>query len=262
MNPASIGLNCTEGQGFSQNFNPSYHAGGLLGHTGIDVGCGYGSPIAALADGLVYSTYPIEHPANDGYTAVFTLCETPLEIFEFTYGHISEIDCQIGQRVKKDAIIAKEGNHGAVYAGNILITLAMQAAGDQRGAHRHYQKRPCIKTQRLSGTSIQDAQGTYRDGAGNYYQVYDHDNGFAGCVDWTLPLFNRNLAIGMGGYDVYLLQKAIVLEGCGSFMPTGSFGPLTFAGTIALQKKHGISRTGFCGPLTRGMLNATYHQLQ
>jgi hypothetical protein len=47
----------------------------------------------------VYSTYPIAHPASDGYTAVFTICETPLETFEFSYGHVSEIDCAIGQTV-------------------------------------------------------------------------------------------------------------------------------------------------------------------
>jgi hypothetical protein len=33
------------------------------------------------------------------------------------------------------------------------------------------------------------------------------------CVDWTLPLFNRNLSILSSGYDVYLLQKALVREG-------------------------------------------------
>src|SRR4051812_39560740 len=97
MPPASqyVPNGCNEGQGFSQNFNPSYSAGGLIGHTGIDVACGYGSPIAALVAGEVYSTYPIDHPASDGYTAVFTICHTPLEDFEFSYGHVSEIDCQI-----------------------------------------------------------------------------------------------------------------------------------------------------------------------
>lgn len=266
MNPQLQNLivtdHCAEGQGFSQNFNPSYAAGGLLGHTGIDVNCGYGTPIAALCGGLVYSTYPINQPASDGYTAVFTIVETPLEVFEFSYGHVSEIDCQIGQQVKTGDTIAKEGNHGVVYAGNILITLAMQAAGDQRGSHRHYQKRPVIKTQHLNGTGLQTAQGTYRDEDGNYYQVDAFNNGFNGCVDWSVPLFNRDLARNMQGYDVYLLQKALVLEV--GFEPAdcvGIFGPKTFAAVQQLQAKHTISSTGFCGPLTRGYLNTTYHQL-
>src|SRR6195952_5607296 len=141
---------CFEGQGFSLNLNPSYDQGGLLGHTGVDVNCGWGTPVAALASGLVYSTYPIDAPASDGYTAVFTICETPLEVFEFSYGHVSEIDCQIGQQVKAGDIVAKEGNHGVGYVGNRLITPAEQRAGDHEGSHRHYQKRVVFKTQRMS----------------------------------------------------------------------------------------------------------------
>ena len=38
MKPIStlIQNGCREGQGFSQNLNPSYGQGGLLGHTGVD----------------------------------------------------------------------------------------------------------------------------------------------------------------------------------------------------------------------------------
>jgi hypothetical protein len=268
MNIATqIGPACSEGQGFALNFNPSYHAGGLVGHTGIDIACGYGTPIEALIGGLVYTTYPIEHPASDGYTAVFTICETPLEVFEFSYGHVSEIDCAIGQTVNKGDVIAKEGNHGTVYAGNTLITLAMQAAGDHDGHHRHYQKRPVIKTKTLNGQALSTAQGTYRDEDGNYYQVYDYKNGFNGCVDWTLPLFNRDLSYVQGnqmtGYDVYLLQKVLVLEV--GFDPAdciGTFGPKTKLAVEALQKKHNIAPVaGYCGALTRGYLNGTYKQL-
>jgi hypothetical protein len=255
---------CAIGQEFGANANPSYNGQGLKGHTGRDVDCGWASPIAALASGLVYSTYPIDHPALDGYTAVFTIVNTPLETFEFSYGHVSEIDCLIGQQVKTGDIIAKEGNHGTVYSGNRLITLAEQAAGVHDAHHRHYQKRPTIKMlNTIPGKRyLQTAQGIYRDEMGFYYEVYDYENGFNGCVDWTLPLFNRNLYIGSYGYDVYLLQKAIILEGCGNFNPTGTFGPLTLAGASALQKKRGIAPTyGYVGPLTRASLNSTYAQL-
>jgi murein DD-endopeptidase MepM/ murein hydrolase activator NlpD len=108
---ALLSTGCVEGQGFGQNFNPSYHDGGLLGHTGIDINCGWGTPIASLTSGVVYSTYPISQPASDGYTAVFVITETPLETFEFSYGHVSEIDCTIGQEVKVGDIVAKECAH-------------------------------------------------------------------------------------------------------------------------------------------------------
>jgi len=264
MNPVllpQIGNGCIEGQGFGQNYNPSYHAGGLLGHTGIDIACGYASPIEALCEGYVYSLYPIDHPASDGFTAVYTLVTTPLETFEFSYGHVSEIDCTIGQSVRTGQVIAKEGNHGTVYAGNIQITLAMQAAGDTRGHHRHYQKRPVIKTPVLSGRPLQTAQGIYRDDQGNYYQVYDYENGFDGCVDWTLPLFNRDLFVGRSGYDVLLLQRAMVREGFAKYTPTGNFGPLTFASVRQYQQAKGLPTTGYVGTLTRAILNSTYHQL-
>jgi Putative peptidoglycan binding domain/Peptidase family M23 len=261
MNPQDIGSNCVEGQGFGQNFNPSYHAGGLLGHTGRDVNCGYGTPIGSLCDGYVYSTFPIEHPASDGYTAVFTLVETPLELFEMSYGHVSHIDCFIGQHVHKGDVLAKEGNHGTVYVGNILITLAMQAAGDQRGSHRHYQKRLLKKVRRTDPTKryLQTAEGLYYDGF--YYEILNYDNGFNGCVDWTAPLFIRLLTLLSKGYDVYLLQKALVREGFATFEPTGYFGLLTYNAVKSYQRAHDLNPVGNVGPLTRASLNKTYHQL-
>lgn len=259
--PQDIGASCVEGQGFGQNYNPLYHAGGLLGHTGIDINCGWASPIAALCSGIVYSTYPIEAPAADGYTAVFTLVETPLETFEFSYGHVSEIDCILNQQVKAGDIIAKEGNHGEVYSGNTLITLAMQAAGDHDGHHRHYQKRPVIKTKTPGNNQfLVNTWGAYTQD-GYYFQVYDFNNGFNGCVDWTKPLFTRALFLGTSGYDVYLLQKALVLEGYGSFAPTGFFGVLTLAAVMKYQTAKGLSPVGSVGPLTRASLNGTYGQL-
>jgi hypothetical protein len=262
MNVQDIGPNCTEAQGFALNYNPLYHSGGLLGHTGVDVNCGYGTPIASLTSGMVYSTFPIEHPASDGYTAVFVLTETPLEVFEMSYGHVSEIDCSIGQIVQVGDIIAKEGNHGIVYVGNTLITLAMQAAGNHDGHHRHYQKRVLKKVARTvpGKRYLQTAQGLYYAN-GFYYEYYDQDNGFASCVDWTLPLFNRNLGIFSNGYDVYLLQKALVREGFATFTPTGYFGFLTQAAVKRYQAAHGLDQVGNVGPLTRGSLNSTYHQL-
>jgi hypothetical protein len=101
------------------------------------------------------------------------------------------------------------------------------------------------------------------EGALFYYEIYDYENGFNGCVDWTLPLFNRDLERGMEGYDVYLLQKALVLEvGFDPANCIGIFGPLTAAAVVQLQQKHGIAPTApRCGPATRAYLNRTYNQL-
>ncbi len=149
--------------------------------------------------------------------------------------------------MKAGDVIAKEGNHGVVYVGNRLITLAQQKAGDHEGSHRHYQKRPVFKTQKMSGHVLQTAQGIYRDAQGNYYQVYDYSNGFNGCVDWTLPLFSRNLMIGMSGYDVYLFQKALVRQGFATFQATGFFGALTMAAAIRYQRATAFRRPASSG---------------
>lgn len=252
---------CDIGQGFGLNYNPSYGQAKLNGHTGVDEACGYGSEIQALTPGLVYSVFSPSAPASDGYTAVYTLCRTPLETFEFSYGHVSEILVPLNFDAKKGDVIAKEGNRGTVYSGNVRITPAMQAAGDHRGAHRHYQKRPVIATKDGHGTFLQNASGVYRDAQGNYFVYAMPNNGFAGCVDWTGSLFNRDLGIGDENYWVLLLQRALVLEGYGNFDPTGYFGVKTRESLRAYQKAHSILSTGFCGPLTRKVLNETYKQL-
>jgi hypothetical protein len=144
-----------------------------------------------------------------------------------------------------------------VYDGNTPITLDMQKAGDRRGAHRHYQKRPVLKVPNTSGGTYLNAYGFYRDPTGNYYQVYMPNNGENGCVDWYAPLFPRSLVIGSAGYDVYLLQKALIKEGFATFAPTGTFGPLTFAAVMKYQSHYGMTPVGSVGPLTRAQLNKT-----
>lgn len=265
---------CYEAQGFAQNYNPAYHAGGLLGHTGVDVHCGWGSPIYSIVAGEVISTFAVERPASDGFTAIFILVKTPLEYFEWCIGHVSEINVKIGDQVKVGDLIGKEGNYGTVYSGNRLITLAEQRAGNHEGAHRHYQKRPVVRVTRPQSFKVGESYlqqvltydthveaHIYTDAEGMMYRIYDYQNGYNGCVDWAAPLFNRNLRVGMSGYDVYLLQKACVLGGFASYTPTGFFGLQTFAGVVKLQSSVGLPTTGFVGQMTRAKLNATYQQL-
>jgi hypothetical protein len=81
-------------------------------------------------------------------------------------------------------------------------------------------------------------------------------------VDWTKPLFNRDLYFGTSGYDVLLFQRALVLESFATFAPTGYFGALTLIAARKYQLAHGIAPTlGYVGAITRGVLNNTYYQL-
>src|ERR1700680_3850971 len=109
---------CTEGQGFGLNYNDSYAASGLKGHTGQDWSCGYGTPIHAPFDGLVYKVLTKEHPSSDGsgFTGVFMIVDDGIELFEFLIGHCDPT-VAAGTQVKKGDVIGTEANHGTVFSG-------------------------------------------------------------------------------------------------------------------------------------------------
>lgn len=251
---------CTEGQGFGQNLNSSYASAGLKGHTGEDWSCGFGTPIHSPYDGVVYKVLTKEHPSADGtgFTGVFMIVDNGIEMFEFLVGHCDPTVSE-GSSVKRGDVIGTEANHGEVFAGNIQITLAMQAAGDQRGHHRHYQKRPVQRARTLTQpclSSNSDESGSYRDPLGNYYPIFAWNNGFNGCVDPSKLTFQRDLTLGSSGYDVFVLQRFLASQGLFTVEPTSYFGLVTQAALSAYQKQQGIEPTlGYFGPLTRAHLN-------
>lgn len=72
----------------------------------------------------------------------------------------------------------------------------------------------------------------------------------------TLKLI-RNLKQGMSGEDVKLLQETLAADPAvypDGFV-TGYYGQLTAKAVKSFQKKHGISQTGYVGPLTMARLN-------
>lgn len=254
---------CYEGQPFGENYNPSYHAGGLIGHTGEDWSCGFGTPIHSQFDGYVYKVLTPEAPSQDGsgFTGVFMIVDNGIECFEWMVGHCNP-SVTVGTHVKKGDVIGSEANHGKVYSGNIEITLAMQKAGDQRGNHRHYQKRAVMKVARTGGGNrylttypADSMAGGYLYLDGFYYQIFNYDNGFNGCISPSAPVLRRDLWIGSTGYDVYVLQRLLASMGLFTAAPTGYFGPITAAAVSAYQKRWGISPVmGYCGAKTRASL--------
>ena len=173
---------CTETQLYSENTNNAYAP--MKGHGGIDVHCGYGSPIESPLDGVVYKVLDAKRPANDGtgFWAVFLLCEYKGQLGELCIGHPSKINVDVGQKVIKGQVIGLEGNRGMVYQNGVRITKAMQDAGDQRGSHRHWQFRPCIKVKSIDSNQFLTAFGgkIYRDEESMYYKVNDYENGYHG----------------------------------------------------------------------------------
>lgn len=229
----------------------------LLGHPGVDTACGYGSDIVSPVNGIVYSVFSPAKPAKDGYTGVYIFCESELETFEFVIGHCSELLVKPGDTVSKGQVIAKEGNKGYVFLGDLRITLEMQKAGNTLGSHRHYQKRP-LQASNSPSNAIRNEKGAWRHK--DKYWVYKMPtNGYKGCVDFTQPLFNRDLYLGSRGYDVTLLQRAMGLP---PEYQTGFFGVKTLGAVSAFQALNGLTPSvGYCGTKTRTLLNNNFKQL-
>lgn len=250
---------CSVAQGFGGNATATYKNGGLLGHTGVDSSCNFGSEIKALwGNEYVYKVLTKENPSNDGtgFTGVFTIVDNGIETFEFLYGHCNPT-VSVGQILALGEVLGTEANNGEVYSGGTRITLDMQKNGDTRGSHRHDQKRILTKHKiMLQGFSyLTDNNGAFtKDGC--YYAISYHKNGYAGCVNWTLPLITRDLFFGCVGYDVLVLQRILKklgflkIDECTDF-----FGPMTMRAVTAFQKAHGIAPAlGYCGKITRAAL--------
>lgn len=249
---------CTLEQAFGGEAADAYTKLGLFGHPGRDTSCGYGSDIHSPVSGVVCGVFTPEHPASDGYVAVYILVTTKLETFEYCIGHMSQVLVKVGDQVKKGDLLGKEGNKGYVFANGVQITLAMQAAGDRRGSHRHNQKRVVYEIQFTGqGTYLENAKGLVTSPRNWFYVWALPHNGYNSCVDFSLPLFNRDLQQGDTGYDVRLLQKALGVD------QTGNYGPKTLAAVQDFQLAHALSPAlGVCGPQTRALLNSLYGQLE
>ncbi|MEK7621953.1 MAG: peptidoglycan-binding protein [Patescibacteria group bacterium] len=71
--------------------------------------------------------------------------------------------------------------------------------------------------------------------------------------------FYRNLQVGLGrDNDVHYLRRALTQEGLDNLVSDGDFDARTETAVKKFQAKHGISNTGFVGPLTRAKLNQLY----
>src|SRR5258708_2790696 len=251
---------CYETQGFNGNANPYYQSHGLTGHTGIDILCGYGTPIYSDFDGYVYKVLTKENPSNDGtgFTGVFIIVDNGIECFEWLVGHCNPL-VQEKTHVTKGQLIGTEANHGIVYSGGEQITYTMQQAGDQRGSHRHVQKRPLIKGSKNRGYILTEHSGMVYKDSNDYSYEYDGTNGVAGCVDPFLPVLGRDMSIGMSGYDVACLQRIFKKEGLADYDATGYFGVKTLASAVFFQKKYNITPAlGYIGSKTRLVINHNY----
>ena len=247
-------------QPFGANATTTYVTGGLKGHPGVDYAGGYGSSIHSLFDQeYVYKILDTQHPANDGsgFTGVFTIIDNGIEVFEFLYGH-GDPKVTVGQICHKGDVIMTEANHGESYSGGTRITLEMQKNGDKRGSHVHGQKRILRKDSELQPNTqyITGMDGKPFRLNNYFFAIPFYSNGYNGCVDFMLPLFNRDLFLGCRGYDVGCLQRFLIARGFMQGEATEYFGQQTLKAVSAFQKVNNLAPiAGYCGKATRDIIN-------
>ena len=181
---------CKVGQEFGGNATTTYKNGGLLGHTGVDNECDFGSIIHSYWDSeYVYKVLTKESPANDGsgFTGIFTIVEQDGKCFEFLYGHCDPNPGLLGKTITKGTTLGTQANNGEVYTGTERVTLEMQRNGDHRGTHRHDQARLLRKDKLNNATDkyLSSLGGGFLYFNGYFYAIPNYGNGYNGCYDWT-----------------------------------------------------------------------------
>ena len=173
-------------QGFGQNLVPIYKEWGLLGHSGIDVVCGYlngkyyetrGAEIRAAHDGEV--TYS-GMDSNEGYGVVIKTNEQFLDVnsqpqyWKLIYWHLNKnILVRVGQKVLVGDIIGYADS-----TGTILSTTGPSGSGKP---HLHFGLKPI-------------AQGENEWTWDNVLQ----NNGYRGAVD-SMPYMSTMSAYQLRG---------------------------------------------------------------
>jgi len=262
-------------QGFGANANPMYAGQGLRGHTGLDLVSHYDDEILSSVEGEVYSVMNKDNQDPMKYRAVFQLYDDTDYSYEISYGHCNCIVCEEGEIYPQGEQLATVGNTGTCYVGGRLITREEKLSGSTAGHHLHFQVRKLLRVAKRSNKRmyIRNSEGLVKRN-GFFYEVFDNNNGYNGCVDPMQFLDNRprytfasNLKFGDRSLEVKHLQE--VLKHYGTFIfpeTTLNYGEETRKAVLAFQLAEKVASTTtlwwnrgkFCHEATRKRLNELY----
>ena len=143
----------------------------LQGHNGHDYVAPWGTPQLAVEDGVICDV-----KEDAGGFGMHVRILAPETMHEWTYGHLSKIRCQLGQKVKVGDIIGNMGNTGFV----VSTTYANKFWGKSPetmfpGTHVHFG----LRQMRLNPNGWKYA------GYKNRVEVLNYDNGYFGAIDPT-----------------------------------------------------------------------------
>lgn len=205
-------------------YDKLYQHWGMAGHNGTDLMTGV-QPVYASMDGVVVEQQNV--PARGLGLGIITNEQYDFgtlgtHYLKLRYWHLKSFFFSAGAAVKAGDIIGMSNN-----------------TGYSSGNHLHF-----------------EGQLMDKDAGGHPY-VINKDNGYFGAIDiepylTNQYLFTKNLWFGKRDPDNIELQSRLLVS------PTDqNFGPKTLAAVINYQKAHGITPTGFVGPITRASLNQT-----
>jgi murein DD-endopeptidase MepM/ murein hydrolase activator NlpD len=185
---------------------------------GTDYVVGIGTPVVAVADGVVVGTTTTI--AGAGGRMVFL--DTTSDGYNFDYLHLSRVDVSPGQAVKQGQVLGLSGASGK---------------GSERGygPHLHFSAR---------------IMGKHVAGAGNFdYEVFltqQGGNAAAPAAKAGKPAAGGRptLKKGSKGADVIYLQQKV------GTAADGDFGPNTHKAVVAFQTSKGLAADGIVGPKT------------
>lgn len=179
-------MGCAITQGFGGNANPLYKEGGLLGHTGYDIACGFRKPCGSPFTMKVYKVLTKERSGTDGFTGFFGLIDKGGDLFEeILVGHCEEIFVKPGETIERGKFCYLEGNQGLVYQGGVLITDKSLGGGSHTHLQKRLVKRVSMPKNNMQYLSVPGDNSIYQDESGFVYEVIGFDNGYNGCV--TIP---------------------------------------------------------------------------
>jgi murein DD-endopeptidase MepM/ murein hydrolase activator NlpD len=196
--------------GISDDFNA--HKARKSVNPGTDYVVGIGTPVVAVADGVVVGT--TTSIAGAGGRMVYL--DTTTDGYNFDYLHLSRVDVSPGQAVTQGQVLGLSGASGK---------------GSERGYGPHLHL-----SARIGGKHV--------NGAGNFdYEAFLAQQGGATAAP-AAPAARATVKQGSKGADVKYLQNKLGITA------DGDFGPKTKAAVVAFQTKNGLVADGIVGPKT------------
>jgi len=95
--------------------------GASTGHSGIDIGVPVGTPVRSIMDGIVIAANSKMRGYGNGVFIDHGIINDKHIVSE--YGHLSEFEVKVGDKVTKGQIIAKSGNSGISTGPHLHLTI-------------------------------------------------------------------------------------------------------------------------------------------